>query len=69
MTTHHPKEHTMTSRDRLREMRDHVGIDPHDVAQHPDRYNRADRRLAAKIMRERPVYLGKKSTETELEQP
>lgn len=48
--------------DRLREMREHVGIDPEEVLRHPERYNRADRRLAAKVMRERPAYMGRKVT-------
>lgn len=37
----------------LREMRDHVGIDPDEVLRHPERYNRADRRLAKRVVQER----------------
>jgi hypothetical protein len=43
------------SNDRLREMREHVGVDPDEVLRHPERYSRSDRRLAARVVRERNV--------------
>lgn len=40
------------SADLLRNMRAHSGYDPKRVLQHPKQYNRAERRMAAKVLRE-----------------
>lgn len=38
--------------DLMRRMRGHVGYDPKQVLAHPERYNRAERRAAARVLAE-----------------
>ena len=38
------------SDDLMRRMRDHVGYDPAQVLAHPERYNRAERRAAQRVL-------------------
>lgn len=36
----------------MRRMRGHVGYDPKQVVENPERYNRAERRAAARVLAE-----------------
>lgn len=49
-----PTHETETSMndDLMRRMRGHVGYDPKQVLANPERYNRAERRAAARVMAE-----------------